>query len=264
MPSDPISEFLQDELRRRSLDEVAAVEAAGWLDRSGRLADDPGRPGKPLRQLMREGKVCGAEQRPPRAHGRWFVVRKGIDRSMMRASPAIDRGDHGVEKSDEPVDITVARATFKPERVRVLLVGESRPAGGTFFYLENSILFQATREAFLRVRVDVEPGAFLREFMAAGCYLEDLCDHPVNRLAEREREAARAAAVPGLIHRLRGLEPDVVIVVMRAIADDVRRALSGAGLGSVPVEVVPFPRKKHRATYVREMSEYFRRWVATG
>lgn len=257
MSSGQIGKFLQEELRRRSLDEVPAVEAARWLDRKGLLPDDRDRPGKPLRQLMRDGEVHGAEQRPPKPHGLWFVVRQ------VRASGA----ESGVvaksaDAREEPSEITDARARYRPDEVKVLLIGESRPAGGTFFYLGNSILFAATREAFLRARPDVDPEKFLAAFKVSGCYLEDLCLRPVNKLPDVEREAARVEAIPDLAARIEGLNPEVIVVVMQGIADEARGALAMAELDSVPTEFVPFPREPYRDQYVREVSRHFRRWVA--
>ncbi len=70
-----VSAFLQDELTSRRLDEVAAVEAARWLDRRNLLRDSPSRPGLPLRNLLRAGQITGSEQRPQQSNGRWFIVR---------------------------------------------------------------------------------------------------------------------------------------------------------------------------------------------
>ena len=69
-----ISAFLQQELRRRNLHEVDAVEAAAWLDAAEMLKDSPSRPGLPLRDRLRAGAISGAEQRPPRPYGRWYLV----------------------------------------------------------------------------------------------------------------------------------------------------------------------------------------------
>jgi hypothetical protein len=69
-----ISAFLQNELKQRQRAEVEAVEAARWLDAAGLLKDRPERPGAPLRELLREGRIVGAEQRPPGRHGRWFIL----------------------------------------------------------------------------------------------------------------------------------------------------------------------------------------------
>jgi hypothetical protein len=71
-----ISALLQDQLHSMGLEEVAAVEAALWLDAAGLLPDSRSRPGLPLRKLLREGNIRQAEQRPAAPNGRWFIVRE--------------------------------------------------------------------------------------------------------------------------------------------------------------------------------------------
>ncbi len=65
-----INRFLQGELARRSLSEVAAVEAASWLEEEGLLKDSTQRAGKPLRDLLRAGVISGQRQM---ANRRWFI-----------------------------------------------------------------------------------------------------------------------------------------------------------------------------------------------
>jgi excisionase family DNA binding protein len=70
-----INGYLQGRLRDLGRHEVPAVEAACWLDDAGLLNDSGARPGLPLRNLLREGQIVGADQRPARRHGRWFITR---------------------------------------------------------------------------------------------------------------------------------------------------------------------------------------------
>ena len=70
-----INRFLQDRLLEQDIHEVPAVEAACWLDDAGMLADSERRRGLPLRNLLREGCIVGADQRPPNRYGRWFITR---------------------------------------------------------------------------------------------------------------------------------------------------------------------------------------------
>lgn len=70
-----ITAFLQSRLAALGLEDVAAVQAARWLDDDALLGDSPSRPGKPLRDLLRAGKIAYAEQRPPTQNGRWFIVK---------------------------------------------------------------------------------------------------------------------------------------------------------------------------------------------
>ena len=70
-----LSAFLQDQLRLRGSQEVAAVEAAKWLRQAGLLPNSEQRPGLPLRKHLRAGSIAGAEQRPEQPNGRWFITR---------------------------------------------------------------------------------------------------------------------------------------------------------------------------------------------
>jgi hypothetical protein len=73
------------------------VEAAVWLDEAGVLKDSRTRPGLPLRELLRAGKIPHAEQRPPFPNGRWFIVRAGSQSARRRGPPSTMtlRGDKG-------------------------------------------------------------------------------------------------------------------------------------------------------------------------
>jgi len=54
------------------------------------------------------------------------------------------------------VDPDELRARYCPDVVRVLFVGESSPAGGTFFYAANSKLYFATKHAFEQARPECD------------------------------------------------------------------------------------------------------------
>ena len=69
-----IGAFLQRKLAMLGLTEVDAVQAARWLDQAGLLSDSPSRPGKPLRDRLRAGRILCGVQRPPQQHGRWFII----------------------------------------------------------------------------------------------------------------------------------------------------------------------------------------------
>ncbi|MCP4547562.1 MAG: hypothetical protein GY835_13975 [bacterium] len=69
---DQINGLLQSVLAIKKQDSVRAVEAASWLSVVGILKDSSSRPGLPLRNLLRAGKVSGARQA---TNGRWFIDR---------------------------------------------------------------------------------------------------------------------------------------------------------------------------------------------
>jgi hypothetical protein len=152
------------------------------------------------------------------------------------------------------------RHKFLPERVSVLFIGESPPAGGTFFYLANSKLYEATKDAFRAAVPDLVRGPnFLERFAKCGCYLDDLCLEPVNHLkldnplAKAKRLRLREEGETPLATRMRELTPRHVVVVMKGIEENVRRARDVAQL-EVPLDALPFPgRTAHRDRYVDEL-----------
>jgi uridine kinase len=70
-----VSTFLQREMAAREVGRVSATEAAEWLDKAGLLSDSATRPGRPLRRLLRTGRIDGAIQDPPQPYGSWYVER---------------------------------------------------------------------------------------------------------------------------------------------------------------------------------------------
>jgi hypothetical protein len=73
MNIDKINEFIQNELKKRNLFEVTAVDAAVWLDKAGLLKDSTDRPGLPLRDLLRDKKIKNAFQRSSQF---WIITRE--------------------------------------------------------------------------------------------------------------------------------------------------------------------------------------------
>jgi hypothetical protein len=163
------------------------------------------------------------------------------------------------------------RRRFLPTQVRVLFVGESPPAGGTFFYSANSILYEATKDAFRRGVPTLVRGAnFLERFKAMGCYLDDLCAEPVNQwkltnsVAREKRLRAREDNESTLTNRIREYAPREIVVVMKGIEPNVRRTAEQAGFGDHPIHPLPFPRREHRARYVDELSHLLRQMQGRG
>jgi hypothetical protein len=155
------------------------------------------------------------------------------------------------------------RRSFLPSEVRVLFIGESPPAGGTFFYARDSGLFRATRDAFYDAIPELRGGDFLRQFAALGCYLEDLCHEPVNHLNALERVNARRAGEPRLAKTLRDLRPRVVVILVKAIAPNVTRAVTAAGCSDVERHVVTYPSRwhRHRVAYRQELCTLLREFA---
>jgi hypothetical protein len=157
------------------------------------------------------------------------------------------------------------RRSYAPDELRVLFIGESPPAGSTFFYDANSILYGATREAFIGAfpKLAKEPD-FLSAFQSMGCFLEDLSREPINKLPKAEKLKARSAAVPGLARRLNGLTPEVIVVVVIGIKPEVTRAIEKGGLDDIPRLALPFPSAYHRKRYRDELTPLVAKWRRRG
>jgi len=82
---DAINRLIQSRLHHLGRANVTAVEAALWLDEAGLLADSRARPGKPLRVLLRAGRVPEGRQ-----HGRfWYIHVGSIESPELRRPPVV-------------------------------------------------------------------------------------------------------------------------------------------------------------------------------
>lgn len=163
------------------------------------------------------------------------------------------------------MDASALRDRYRPSRIRVLFVGESPPAGGTFFYASNSKLYAATRTAFETGVPELLLGRdFLDDFQALGCYLDDLCLQPVNHLKgtpvlEAQREAERKRGEDSLASRIRAAHPMAVVVVMKGIVANVWSAMGAADVGDLPQHAFPFPgRPQHSEAYIAGLADHLR------
>jgi hypothetical protein len=158
------------------------------------------------------------------------------------------------------------RQVHRPDKVRVLFIGESPPAGGTFFYRGDSDLCRHTQEAFSAAFGTGFAGAgdFLIHFWRAGCYLDDLCLVPVNHLSKAERRRERKRGVAPLAERIGAMSPGAVVVVMKGIAPQVEQAVKRAGLTRVPLYSLPFPAMGHQGSYMAGLAEALRELQGMG
>jgi len=136
------------------------------------------------------------------------------------------------------------RRRHQPERVRILFVGEAPPASGRFFYQADSGLYRAIRETFIEAFPNLRHRPFLKSFQSLGCYLVDLCGKPVDRMEVRPRQRLSAAGESRLSKKIRQLDPETIVVVVRSIGNVVRRAELRAGWSGLHVEL-PYPGRWH-------------------
>lgn len=223
----------------RALDVVVSVR----LDSAsaGRVAELAAATGRTPSRLIRDWTL-----------DRLATAADGSFRSMMI------RESGAPYSAGESADFERLRQQFRPERIRLLLVGESRPAAGSFFYLANSTLYRATREAWQAAFGPMPPASpFLGRLQSEGIWLYDLAPAPVNRLRGRPRRQAVEARAGELAALLVGESPDAVVVVKRSLAAVVREAMTAAHLPAHRLHVLPFPLYQWRAEYVAGLSGVF-------
>lgn len=156
------------------------------------------------------------------------------------------------------------RRSFKPGRIRMLLVGESPPVAGSFFYRADSLLFRATRESFVEAfGPDVPDGrAFLEFFSGCGCYLDDLCVVPVDGLSDRERDAAWKEGIGPLAVRVAEFAPESVVCVFKGAKSEIFEAARRAGVDRQALHDLPFP-LWYRRQYIEGLARLLQRYGIT-
>ena len=75
MEEEKINNYIQEELKKRNLDEATAIDAARWLDDANLLKDYKQRPGMNLRKLCRQKKIKHALKR---GETKWFIQREDL------------------------------------------------------------------------------------------------------------------------------------------------------------------------------------------
>src|SRR5467141_1312501 len=93
-----------------------------------------------------------------------------------------------------------SRRRYRPRKVRFLLIAESPPSSGGFFYFRTTIgkdhLFRETMKALdlwprnEPMRRGVDKRSMLSRFQSKGLYLLDTCELPVDKLRPVERREA--------------------------------------------------------------------------
>ena len=121
-------------------------------------------------------------------------------------------------------DHEAVRARYRPEKVRLLFVGESPPASGRFFYNRDSGLYRAMLGAFHAMDHTISDDNVLDVFQKTGCYLTDVYRRPVDRLDLVARRDACSAGEKTLARRIRKLQPGIIISLVRSIKGNVENA----------------------------------------
>src|SRR5947199_1522002 len=135
-----------------------------------------------------------------------------------------------------------ARQKYRPHKIRLLLIAESPPSSGGFFYFPMTIgkdhLFRETMKALdlwpenEPMRKGVNKRSMLRRFQSMGLYLLDTCDFPVNKLRLVERREIVLQQIPRLVKEVINLDPPHILILKSSIFQPVITALKESGFRS--------------------------------
>lgn len=154
------------------------------------------------------------------------------------------------------MDTEAIRQRFKPERIRLLLIGESPPAKGGFFYMDRQMTkytMQAFKKAHGKNFKDVTE--FLDYFKTCGCYLDDLSHIAVNGKDPLEREKILVGSLDALAQRIREANPSEVASVLKKIGPYVEMALEKSGSPAQLHPPLSFPGHGHQNKYIETLAQ---------
>ena len=151
------------------------------------------------------------------------------------------------------------RKKFKPKKIKVLLVGESPPKSGYFFYELKSILYEYTMKGYLNIlkRGNLNEDEFPKLLKRRGIYLDDLCHHPINHLDNPLKEIKRKRSKPYLTKRLKSYNPDVIVILMIGIKKHVKEAIKLSGIKCKKIYTTHFPSMGWHKKYLEEITSIF-------
>jgi hypothetical protein len=153
------------------------------------------------------------------------------------------------------MDTETLRKSYKPDQIKLLFIGESPPQSGNFFYDKGS-LTSFTLRAFEKVfdRVFSDTHSFLFFFRSSGCYLEDICLEPVDKLPPKERTLMLKDSIEYFSGRLKEYHPEAIVIVLKGIESHVKTALRKAEI-SCPIYTLPFPGFGRQKNYINKLCE---------
>lgn len=147
------------------------------------------------------------------------------------------------------------RASWKPERVRLLLVAESAPDDGgdvanrRFFYDEHltskdGLFREVVRALYGDPPLVSGPNAkkpWLEKLKADGVFLIDLATVPVNDFTPPDRAVALGRNVAETVRFASELQPDGMVLVKQNVFELLSEPVRAAGLPLLHDEFIPFP-----------------------
>ena len=154
-----------------------------------------------------------------------------------------------------PNQFDKARQRYRPSKIRLLMIAESPPSSGGFFYFPKTIgkdhLFRETMKTVglwppgTPMPRGINKQSMLRRFASMCFYLLDSSTDPVDKLPNRDRRKAIHDQLPRLVEDVKRADPLNIVIVKSSIFEPVMSALQEAGFWSRVLNNQPIPFPSH-------------------
>ena len=158
------------------------------------------------------------------------------------------------------------RGFYTFPKIKCVLIAESPPARGTYFYFPDGAvtenLFSAVMEALYK-KVPQTKREGLDNFKKDGYLLVDSIYKPINRYKKIDRIAALVENLPNLLEDLKSLKitkKTPIILISRRVLDIIGPLLVLDGKNVLNKgDLVPFPAYGRRTEFIRKLRKYIRK-----
>jgi len=259
-----IIEYLDNYLTRTGRPSIDPVEANALLEKAGLLRDSATRKGKPLRELLRKGRLPHAFQAGGK-NTEWTIPHSSKPTSTSSnyskvsnttknivAINSKQKVSQSVNISELKIQLEKARLKYKPNSVKYLLVAEAPPDNvERFFYYDNvnqhdylflgvaQAIYPDLKDKFLASGRSSEiKNSILLKLKAEGFYLLDLSELPLTLMP-----GDLSSQLPSLIAKINVVadEQTKIILIKATVYDTAFLHLQQEGFKNVIDVRIPFP-----------------------
>ena len=250
-----IIECLDNFLTETGRESIALPEANALLEKKRLLRDSEQRPGKPLRKMLREGRLPHAFQSGGKG-SHWIIPHSS---KQILDTSNYPTATMPTEQVQTPVDIPEfkkqyekARQKYKPDSVKYLLISQAPPDSiERFFYYENvrnhdhlflgvaGVLYPDHKKEFLASgRSSDIKSSILLKLKADSFYLLDLSELPCSLMT-----GDLNSQLPSLFERIERVADKTtrIILIKTSVYDTAFQYLQQQGFENVVDVRISFP-----------------------
>lgn len=273
-----IINFLDDYLLKNSQNSINAVEANAILAKAGILKDNENRRGKPLRDLLRLGRLPHAYQSGGKGSS-WIIPHSNMRKESLSnylIKPQLNTNGNNVAQitdvfdrvgtQDLRIQYEKFRLRYKPDKIKYLLIAEAPPNNlDRFFYYEEvhnhdylflgvvQALYPELKEKFLASGRNSEiKKTILLKLKADGFYLLDLSELPLSLIT-----GGLDAQLPSLLSSINQVIDDKtnIILIKATVYDAAFLYLRERGFNNTVDVRIPFPAQGGQKEFQKKFCE---------